>query len=88
MKSLVIRSVLVTLLVLAGPLPATFAAEPPAGTMTWGVHVTLAARWLDPSDTEAFITPFLVLYALHDALVKPMPAGDNTPCLAESWTVS
>ena len=56
--------------------------------MTWGVHVTLATRWLDPSDTEAFITPFMVLYAIHDALVKPMPAGDNTPSLAESWTVS
>src|SRR5882672_8906513 len=60
----------------------------PDGTLTWGVHVTLAARWLDPSDTEAFITPFMVLYALHDALVKPMPGGDNTPSLAESWTVS
>src|SRR5262245_13971871 len=60
----------------------------PEGTLTWGVHVTLAARWLDPSDTEAFITPFMVLYALHDALVKPMPGGDNTPSLAESWTAS
>ncbi len=30
----------------------------------------------------------MVLYAIHDALVKPMPAGDNTPALAESWTVS
>src|SRR5262249_36561557 len=60
----------------------------PEGTLTWGVHVTLAARWLDPGDTEAFITPFLVLYAIHDALVKPMPGGDNTPSLAESWTAS
>ena len=67
---------------------ATPAAAAPEGTMTWGVHVALAARWLDPSDTEAFITPFMVLYALHDALVKPMPGGDNTPSLAESWTVS
>jgi len=30
----------------------------------------------------------MVLYAIHDALVKPMPAGDNTPSLAESWTAS
>jgi peptide/nickel transport system substrate-binding protein len=60
----------------------------PAGTLTWGAHVTLAANWLDPGDTEAFISPFMVLYAIHDALVKPMPAGDNTPSLAESWTVS
>jgi peptide/nickel transport system substrate-binding protein len=54
------------------------AAAAPEGTLTWGLHVTLAARWLDPSDTEAFINPFMVLYAVHDALVKP----------AESWTVS
>src|SRR5262245_9934923 len=93
MKSLVIRFVLVSLLLLPVASPQAAAApegrsEAPAGTMTWGVHVTLAARWLDPSDTEAFITPFMVLYALHDALVKPMPGGDNTPSLAESWTVS
>ena len=34
------------------------------------------------------IIPFMLLYALHDALVKPMPAGLNTPSLAESWTTS
>jgi Bacterial extracellular solute-binding proteins, family 5 Middle len=48
----------------------------------------LASRWLDPIDTEAFINQFMVLYAIHDALVKPMPAGDNTPSLSESWTMS
>ncbi len=64
------------------------AAAAPEGTLTWGLHVTLAPRWLDPSDTEAFINPFMVLYAVHDALVKPMPGGENTPSLAESWTVS
>jgi peptide/nickel transport system substrate-binding protein len=30
----------------------------------------------------------MVLYATHDALVKPMPAGPATPSLAESWTMS
>jgi peptide/nickel transport system substrate-binding protein len=64
------------------------AAAAPEGTLTWGLHVTLATKWLDPSDTEAFINPFMVLYAVHDALVKPMPGGENTPSLAESWTVS
>ncbi|PYN33685.1 MAG: peptide ABC transporter substrate-binding protein, partial [Candidatus Rokuibacteriota bacterium] len=56
--------------------------------MAWAVHVTLAPRWLDPGETESAIIPFIVLYALHDALVKPMPAGLNTPSLAESWSVS
>jgi ABC-type transport system substrate-binding protein len=56
--------------------------------MRWGLHVTLAAKWLDPAETEAFSTPFMVLYAVHDALVKPMPGGLNTPSLAESWQES
>ena len=34
------------------------------------------------------LTPFWVLYAMHDALVKPMPGNLMTPSLAESWTVS
>src|SRR5437899_8035047 len=81
------RSMIVAVLL---PLPAIArpATAAPEGTLTWGLHVTLAARWLDPGDTEAFINPFMVLYAIHDALVKPMPAGDNTPSLAESWTTS
>jgi peptide/nickel transport system substrate-binding protein len=57
-----------------------------SGEMRWALHVTLAARWLDPAETEAFSTPFMVMYALHDALVKPMPGGLMTPSLAESWT--
>src|SRR3989442_3143939 len=83
MKSFFVRSVIVVLVLPPFPLPAAAAAAP-EGTLTWGVHTTLAARWLDPSDTEAFITPFMVLYAIHDALVKPMPAGDHTPSLDES----
>jgi peptide/nickel transport system substrate-binding protein len=74
-------------------LPLAFGIAPPAmaapeGTMTWGVHITLASRWLDPAETEGIITPFMVMYALHDALVKPMPAGPNTPSLAKSFTQS
>ena len=82
------RAAIAGLLVALALVSAGPAAAAPEGTLTWGVHVTLATRWLDPSDTEAFITPFMVLYAIHDALVKPMPAGDNTPSLAESWTAS
>jgi peptide/nickel transport system substrate-binding protein len=74
----------------AGPMAAApeGRADAPAGTMTWGVHITLASRWLDPGETEGIVTPFMVLYALHDALVKPMPAGLYTPSLAESFTQS
>src|SRR2546430_15838026 len=75
----------------AALLPLGFARPAiaaPEGTMTWGVHITLASRWLDPAETEGIITPFMVLYALHDALVKHIPAGINTPSLAESFTQS
>ena len=33
----------------------------PSGTITWGVHVTLATRWLDTAETDAEITPFMVM---------------------------
>src|SRR5437899_7456613 len=75
----------VGLLALASVAPLHAAPE---GTMTWGVHVSLATRWLDPGETEGVIIPFMLLYALHDALVKPMPAGLHTPSLAESLTRS
>ena len=70
-------------LLLAAP-----AGAQPSGTMTWGIHVTLPTRWLDTSETESEISPFMVLYALHDALVKPMPGNLNAPSLAESWSTS
>src|SRR5882762_9179436 len=80
-----IGPVIMLALLVAGAVP--LGAEP-SGTITWGVHVTLATRWLDTAETDAEITPFLVMYALHDALVKPMPAGLNTASLAESWSMS
>jgi peptide/nickel transport system substrate-binding protein len=67
--------------------PPALAASPP-GTLTIGVHVTLVNRWLEPGEAEGLITPFMVFYFLHDALVKPMPGNINTPSLAESFTVS
>jgi peptide/nickel transport system substrate-binding protein len=51
------------------------------------VHVSLAPTWFDPAETQGIITPFMVLYALHDAMVKPMPGkAPQAPCLAESWS--
>jgi peptide/nickel transport system substrate-binding protein len=71
--------------VLLTPPPAIAMSE---GQLTWGVHVTLASRWLDPAETEGLITPFMIHYALQDALVKPMPDGRMTPSLAKSWSMS
>ena len=64
------------------------ASAAPSGQLTYGVHVALTPNWLDPAETQGIITPFMVLYALHDAMVKPMPGKAEAPCLAESWTAS
>ena len=74
-------------LTLAVALPGPVAAAP-EGQMNFAFHVTIAPRWLDPAETESAISPFLVLYALHDAMVKPMPGSATTASLAESWTAS
>jgi len=60
----------------------------PAGEMRWALYVTLAPAWFDPGEVIGVITPFWVMYAIHDALVKPMPGNLMTPSLAESWTES
>jgi hypothetical protein len=67
---------------------ARSATGAPEGQMTYAVHVSLAPTWFDPAETSGMITPFLVLYALHDALVKPMPGNGAAPSLAESWTAA
>src|SRR6267142_4776283 len=69
----------------SGPSPSDAAPE---GQMTWAVHVSLAPTWFDPAETSGIITPFMVLYAMHDALLKPMPGHQMTPSLAESWSMS
>jgi peptide/nickel transport system substrate-binding protein len=63
-------------------------AEAPAGRITWALHFTLAPTLFEPAETPGLITPFIVLYALHDALLKPMPGKSMAPSLAESWSMS
>ena len=76
-------------LMLAGGLANLAAAQTkPEGEMRWALYVTLAPAWFDPAEVVGVLTPFWVLYAMHDALVKPMPGNHLTPSLAESWTVS
>src|SRR5207247_1107283 len=64
------------------------ACAAPEGQMTWGVHISLAPTWFDPAETLGIITPFMVMYAIHDALAKAMPGNPVAPSLAESWQVS
>jgi peptide/nickel transport system substrate-binding protein len=69
-------------------LAPTAAAAAPEGQLVLATHFTLAPTFFDPAETPGLITPFMILYALHDALVKPMPGKAMAPSLAESWSVS
>jgi peptide/nickel transport system substrate-binding protein len=84
MKTLAV--VLMVALVL-GPVAATAQAKP-EGELRYAMYLTLAPAWLDPGEVTGFLTPFWIMWALHDALVKTMPGKTNAPSLAESWTVS
>src|SRR6516165_7471103 len=79
------RSLLVALLAL-GVVPATAAAPAGRAVMAW--HVTVSPSWFDPSTAPPQITPFGMLYAIHDALVRPYPGQKMGPSLAESWEES
>src|SRR6516225_6893844 len=77
-------------LVGSGVFPSTGSAGivQPEGQLTWAVHFTLAPTLFEPAETPGLITPFMVLYALHDAMLKPMPGKSMAPSLAESWSTS
>jgi peptide/nickel transport system substrate-binding protein len=79
---------LVCILLAGGVLDIATAQPKPEGEMRWALYVTLSPVWLDPGEVVGLITPFWVLYAIHDAVVKPMPGNLMTPSLAESWTLS
>ncbi len=59
-----------------------------SGEVVVSFHVTLAPTWFDPSTAPPQITPFGVLYAIHDALVRPLPGQKMAPSLSEGWTES
>ena len=77
-------------LTLLSPIDVTPAGAQakPEGEMRWALYVTLASAWFDPAEVVGVLTPFWVLNAMHDAVVKPMPGNHQTPSLAESWKVS
>src|SRR5437763_8897268 len=72
----------------AASAPAIARAAASEGQLTYGVHVSLAPTWFDPAETQGIITPYMVLYALHDSMVKAMPGELQSPALAEKWSAS
>src|SRR5712691_7924445 len=71
-----------------GLLQSALAQSTPSGELVYAMHVTLSPSWFDPAETPAQITPFGILYALHDAVVRPLPGERMGSALAESWSES
>src|SRR5499426_1053374 len=64
---------------------AVAAQGQPEGQLTVAFDASIAPTFLDPAETPGIGTPFVFLYAMHDALIKPLPGNNMAPCLAESW---
>jgi peptide/nickel transport system substrate-binding protein len=64
------------------------AQHTPEGQLTIAFDTSIASTYLDPAETAGIATPFVFLYGLHDALIKPLPGNNMAPCLAESWRES
>ena len=85
------RLVWVYSLLVAGLLcgaTAAAAGPAPSGRVVIAWHVTISPSWFDPSSAPPQITPFGMLYAIHDALVRGYPGQKMGPSLAESWEES
>src|SRR5438552_890354 len=66
---------------------APVSAEP-QGQIIWAVHTTLVPAWVDPADATVIMSSMMILYGIHDAMVKPMPGNLMAPSLADSWSMS
>jgi peptide/nickel transport system substrate-binding protein len=66
---------------------ADLLSAPPQGVLKEAISWGFSADWLDPATSGTYMANF-TLYLFHDALLKPMPEGIYTPCLAESWSAS
>jgi peptide/nickel transport system substrate-binding protein len=75
-------------LLVSGVAPQRAAGQPPAGEAVIAWHVTIAPTWFDPATAPPQITPFGMLYAIHDALLRPLPGQKMGASLAESWSES
>src|SRR5687767_3648166 len=80
------RCALVTLLVFAPPVTDVEAA--PAGQIAWAAPFSMSPTFFDPAEYQGSISSMMTFYALHDALIKPMPGSAMAPGLAESWNAT
>jgi peptide/nickel transport system substrate-binding protein len=88
MRGLRLGIALLALVFVTPPATDVRAQGQPDGQLTVAFDASIAPSFLDPAENTGLATPFVFLYALHDALVKPLPGNNMAPCLAESWRES
>jgi hypothetical protein len=75
-RSMVSIATWLCVLLVSGFWATPAAAYKPEGEMRFALYVTISPAWFDPAQVAALGgTPFWFCYALHDALVKPMPGN-------------
>src|SRR5262249_6669445 len=84
----VIRRLLLSTVVLVIAIGVAGAQAQPDGQVTIAFDASIANSFLDPAQASGVATPFVFLYAMHDALAKPLPGNAMAPSLAESWRES
>ena len=72
----------------SGQAAPAVAQGAPKGKFSYAFHTAIPPAWLDPQENPPQVTPYNFAYALHDALVKPMPGKDFVPSLAESYEIA
>ena len=75
-------------IVVTGSVGVAMAQRLIEGQLVLGSSLTIAPTYLDPAEATQVIASGAFLYALHDALLKPLPGNPMAPALAESWTES
>ena len=82
------RREVIALAALGSPLHRSSPARRPRRAADLGRPRLAGADLVRPGRDAGIITPFMMLYALHDAMVKPMPGNPLAPSLAEVWSAS
>jgi peptide/nickel transport system substrate-binding protein len=70
-------------MLISGVTASSEAPPSPSGRVVIAWHVTLSPSWFDPWTAPPQITPFGMLNAIHDTLVRPDPGEKMGPSLAE-----
>jgi peptide/nickel transport system substrate-binding protein len=88
MSGCMIRALILCALLTLMLLPPPGIEAAPDGHLTWAAPFSILPTLFDPAEYQGSISSMMTFYALHDALLKPMPGQAMAPGLAESWSAT